>query len=396
MPGRVPAYTRARSSAIRTARGELRATERRTKLVNHDTRVTSRRAPDLVRAAGRPHGGRRVVDARPQGREGRVRGVPRGRPPGCDRVTVRRARDRGGRDVTDRARDLRGEPGCPRSAAARVRRRDPRCRVARTGPARRRRGPHARGVDDDRSSVPDARATHHATDRGDRGGPARPRGRDRHVPRHRDRDERSDARAHPDRCKHMSRCSSAATTAGCSSSPARTPTSSASRGSVARWKTDTSTPSGGAKRTSTARSRRSEKPLGRGRRPPSIDALVQHVEVTHDRQGAAQRLVQLVPSLSPADALACPVCAHRQRGRAGGRGARPPRTLGHRPVHRPRGRLRHCRATDQVVALTDRRGIRRAARTRARRARLRPSPRTGCRDRASRAASSFPGASPRT
>jgi len=40
--------------------------------------------------------------------------------------------------------------------------------------------------------------------------------------------------------------------------------------------------------------------------PPSIDALVQHVEVTHDRQGAAQRLVQLVPNLSPADALACP------------------------------------------------------------------------------------------
>lgn len=40
--------------------------------------------------------------------------------------------------------------------------------------------------------------------------------------------------------------------------------------------------------------------------PPSIDALVQHVEVTHDRQGAAERLVQLVPSLSPADALACP------------------------------------------------------------------------------------------
>ena len=40
--------------------------------------------------------------------------------------------------------------------------------------------------------------------------------------------------------------------------------------------------------------------------PPRVDALVQHVEVTHDRQGAAHRFVELVPSLSAADALACP------------------------------------------------------------------------------------------
>ena len=36
-------------------------------------------------------------------------------------------------------------------------------------------------------AVSHARATHHAADRGDRGRPARPRGRDGHVPRHRDR-----------------------------------------------------------------------------------------------------------------------------------------------------------------------------------------------------------------
>ena len=40
--------------------------------------------------------------------------------------------------------------------------------------------------------------------------------------------------------------------------------------------------------------------------PPKIDALVQHVEVTNNREGAAIALAERVPGLHPADALSCP------------------------------------------------------------------------------------------
>jgi probable F420-dependent oxidoreductase len=40
--------------------------------------------------------------------------------------------------------------------------------------------------------------------------------------------------------------------------------------------------------------------------PPLIDALVQHIEITHDTLAAAARLAARVPGLEPADALSCP------------------------------------------------------------------------------------------
>jgi probable F420-dependent oxidoreductase len=40
--------------------------------------------------------------------------------------------------------------------------------------------------------------------------------------------------------------------------------------------------------------------------PPRVDALVQHVELTSDRDAAAARLAGRVPELRPRDALACP------------------------------------------------------------------------------------------
>lgn len=42
------------------------------------------------------------------------------------------------------------------------------------------------------------------------------------------------------------------------------------------------------------------------RRPPPLEALVQHVELTDDREGAAARLARLVPGLTTQDALTTP------------------------------------------------------------------------------------------
>ena len=88
----------------------------------------------------------------------------------------------------------------------------------------------------------------------------------------------------------------------------------------------------GARKRSTRRSRSSESGAGARETPPKIDALVQHVEVTNNREGAAIALAQRVPGLHPADALVVPVRAHRLGSRDGEPGATPPRTLGHRPA----------------------------------------------------------------
>jgi alkanesulfonate monooxygenase SsuD/methylene tetrahydromethanopterin reductase-like flavin-dependent oxidoreductase (luciferase family) len=45
---------------------------------------------------------------------------------------------------------------------------------------------------------------------------------------------------------------------------------------------------------------------GVGDRDVLLDALVQHVEITSDRAGAAERVARAVPGLAPADVLAAP------------------------------------------------------------------------------------------
>jgi hypothetical protein len=45
---------------------------------------------------------------------------------------------------------------------------------------------------------------------------------------------------------------------------------------------------------------------GVGDRDVVLDALVQHVEITSDRAGAAERVARAVPGLTPADVLAAP------------------------------------------------------------------------------------------
>jgi hypothetical protein len=45
---------------------------------------------------------------------------------------------------------------------------------------------------------------------------------------------------------------------------------------------------------------------GAGDRAVVLDALVQHVEITDDRAGVAERVARAVPGLTPADVLAAP------------------------------------------------------------------------------------------